>query len=85
MTLRALVVVMVLGALLAARGVEARDLPVASARNECSAYDGLLRGARERLELGDRSGALVLLKEAREALADCLRESAEMTALAALD
>lgn len=50
----------------------------------CSGYAACLQRARHCLEKDDRAGALAALREARAALASCLRQSADETALAAL-
>jgi hypothetical protein len=70
--------------LLGATPTQATETPAASVEDDCPTYATLLRSALARLERGDRAGAITQIKRARTALADCLRDSAEETALAAL-
>jgi hypothetical protein len=49
----------------------------------CPAYSAALVAAKTSVVRGDRASALQALRRAQEALADCIRESSEETALAA--
>lgn len=80
--LAALTTAVCLGLLLSFSAVHAMETVQNS--GTCSGYTAYLQRARLCLEKDDRAGALVALREARAALATCLRQSAEETALAAL-
>jgi hypothetical protein len=55
----------------------------ASESYDCPAYVAELRVAKTSLLRRDRTGAVAALRRAQEALAECIRESSEETALAA--
>jgi hypothetical protein len=79
-----LAVAVTVGLLLSFGAVQAIETPRPRADTGCSGYAAYLHVARQCLEQDDRAGALAALREARTALATCLRESADETALAAL-